>query len=171
MAAYFQPFSSAYLDILWYTKDLSWGIYIYDYIHLYIRNYIYIYIYMCVSGLTTVLVGRLWGVIVCCFRWELLARLLLGNGPIAQWDEYFPTFGGHDLMNTQGKETVCSWFLYTECVAALPAQTSHIFQWAVALKITGACSTPGRLYSNHPFSKRVVIFKSTGCLFQHFPHW
>ena len=52
-----------------------------------------------------------------------------------------------------------------------PAQTYHIFQWAVALKITGACSTPGRISSDHPFSKRVVIFKSTGCLFQHFPHW
>ena len=52
-----------------------------------------------------------------------------------------------------------------------PAQTSHIFQWAVALKITGACSAPGRLSSDHPFSKRVVIFKSTECLFQHLPHW
>ena len=73
----------------------------------------------------------------------------------------------HQPMNTQGKETVCGWFLYTECLAA---DFPH-FSVGSSFENTGACSTPGRLSSDHPFSKRVVIFKSTGCLFQHFPHW
>ena len=50
-----------------------------------------------------------------------------------------------------------------------PAQTYHIFQWAVALKITGACSTLGRLSSDHPFSKGLWFSNLLGVSFNTSP--
>ena len=65
----------------------------------------------------------------------------------------------HGPMNTQGKETICGWFLYTECLAALPcADVPHF-------SVGSSFENHWRLFSARSPFQRSSLFQK-GCDFQ-----
>ena len=77
----------------------------------------------------------------------------------------------HDPMNTQGKQTTCGWFVYTECFATLPCADLPHFSVGSSFENHWRLFNARSPFQRSSLFQRVVIFKSTGCLFQHFPHW
>ena len=65
----------------------------------------------------------------------------------------------HDPMNTQGKQTTCGWFVYTECFATLPCADLPHFS------VGSSFENHWRLFNARSHFQRSSLFQK-GCDFQ-----